>query len=57
MASNKLLKKYAQLIVKTGVNVQKNQQVVLVSSISAYDLALLVLEECYKAGASKVRLE
>ncbi|GMO14078.1 MAG: aminopeptidase [Mycoplasmoidaceae bacterium] len=52
-----LLLKYAKLVVTTGVNIQKGQIVSLVSSIAAYDLALLVLEECYKLGAKKVRIQ
>lgn len=46
-----LIKKYAELIVKTGANVQKGQLVELYSSIENAYFAEIVMEECYKAGA------
>ncbi|KRN90359.1 aminopeptidase [Ligilactobacillus ceti] len=48
------LKKYAELIVKVGVNVQKNQTVVLYISVQQQELAHLIVEEAYKLGASDV---
>ena len=55
--SNELLKKYAKLIVRTGVNVQKGQVVTLYSAVEQHAFAALVAEECYLAGAKKVNLE
>lgn len=52
-----LLKKYAELIVRTGANVQKGQVVQLVSSVSQHAFAALITEECYKAGAKKVNVD
>ena len=49
-----LIKKYAELIVKTGANVQKGQIVELSSSIENAYFAEIVMEECYKAGAKFV---
>ena len=49
-----LIKKYAELIVKTGANVQKGQIVELSSSIENASFAEIVMEECYKAGAKFV---
>ena len=51
------LKKYAELIVKVGVNVQKGQPVVLYISVTQQELAHLIVEESYGAGASEVMIE
>ena len=51
------LKKYAELIVKVGVNVQKGQPVVLYISVTQQELAHLIVEEAYEAGASEVMIE
>ena len=51
------LKKYAELIVKVGVNVQKGQPVVLYISVTQQELAHLIVEEAYGAGASEVMIE
>ena len=55
--SNALLQKYAELIVRTGANVQKGQVVQLTISVEQSDFAALIMEECYKAGAKKVNLD
>lgn len=52
-----LLKKYARLAVVTGAAVQKNQPVVVYADVEQSEFAMLVVEEAYKAGASKVRME
>lgn len=46
--------KYAQLIVKAGVNVQKGQKVVVEAPVENAKLAQLVTKEAYKAGADEV---
>lgn len=51
------LKKYARLIVRTGANVQKNQPVVIVSSVNDAYFTKYVVEECYKAKAKSVSVE
>ena len=51
------LNKYAELIVKVGVNVQKGQPVVLYISVTQQELAHLIVEEAYGAGASEVMIE
>lgn len=51
------LRKYAQLIVRCGANVQKKQEVVINCPVDQHDFALLVAEECYRAGASEVTME
>ena len=49
-----ILKKYAKLIVKMGVNVQKNQDVVINASVDDAYFVKYVVEEAYKAGAREV---
>ena len=51
------LKKYAKLIVKQGVNVQKNQSVIINASIESSEFVHMVVEECYKAKAKDVRVD
>lgn len=53
----KQLKKYARLIAEVGANVQKGQEVILRAEVENCDFAVLVAEECYKLGASKVTVE
>lgn len=48
------LQKLAELAVKVGVNVQKDQIVVIRTNVEAYDLVRLITEEAYKRGAKKV---
>ena len=55
--SKEILQKYAELIVRTGVNVQSGQVVQLTISVEQHDFAALVIEECYKAGAKKVNVD
>lgn len=49
-----VLKNYAKLLAKTGLNVQKGQDVIVTADISQAEFVLLVTEECYRAGARKV---
>lgn len=49
-----IIENYAKLIVKTGVNVQKGQEVFITGSIEVIDFIRLVTKECYSAGASRV---
>ncbi len=52
-----ILRKYAKLAAKVGVNVQKGQDVVIVASVDQEDLVVYVVEECYRLGANKVTVE
>jgi len=52
-----LLKNYANLIAKMGVNVQKGQEVVIYCDLDQPEFVKLLVEECYKAGAKKVIVE
>ena len=55
--SESLLQKYAELIVRTGVNVQPGQIVQLTASVEQHAFAARVMEECYRAGAKKVNVD
>ena len=49
-----ILKNYAKLLAKTGLNVQKGQDVIITADISQAEFVLMCAEECYRAGARKV---
>ena len=51
------LRAYARLIVRCGVNVQKGQEVMVYADLDQPDFVALVVEEAYKAKASKVIVE
>ncbi len=48
------LKKYAELIARCGVNVQKGQEVFIQAELDQPEFVKMVVDECYKAGAKKV---
>lgn len=52
-----MLKKYAELIVKVGANVQKGQEVFVYGSADQCEFITLVVEEAYKAGAKEVSVQ
>lgn len=51
------LKKYAELIVKCGLNVQNGQEVRIACELDQPEFVTMVVEECYKAGAKTVRVD
>lgn len=51
------LNKYAELIVKCGLNVKKGQEVLIRCGLDQPDFVALVVEECYKCGAERVKVE
>ena len=51
------LRKYAELTVKLGANVQKDQFVMIFCSIENRKFARMLVEECYKCKAKKVMVE
>lgn len=51
---NENLEKYAELIVATGVNVQKSHTVVLNISVDQSELARLITKKAYALGAAEV---
>ena len=51
------LKKYANLIAKCGVNVQKGQEVYITAELDQPEFVKMVVDECYKLGAKKVTVD
>lgn len=52
-----VMQKYAKLIARKGINVKKGQEVVVSASLDQPEFVKMVVEECYRAGASKVTVE
>ncbi len=52
-----VLRKYAQLIVRCGVNVQKGQEVLIYADLDQPEFVQMVVEECYKAKAKEVTVQ
>ena len=52
--TKKQLRKYAELIAKVGGNIKEGQQVNISAELDQPEFVTMLVEECYKAGASKV---
>jgi len=52
-----VLRKYAELIVRCGINVQKGQEVLIFADLDQPEFVKMVVEEAYKAKAKKVTVE
>ena len=52
-----VLREYAKLIVRCGVNVQKGQEVMIYADLDQPEFVKMVVEEAYKAKAKKVIVE
>lgn len=52
--NNNIMKKYAELLVKKGVNLQQGQKLVVSADVECASLVKLVASEAYQAGASDV---
>ena len=52
-----LKRKYAKLLVKQGVNIQKGQQLNISADVEAAEFVALLVEEAYRAGAGYVRVD
>ncbi len=50
----KILQQYAALIARMGVNVQKGQEVNICAELDQPEFVKILVEECYRAGASTV---
>lgn len=57
MIPKQLIEKYAELIVKSGANVQAGQVVLLTISVELHEFAAMLMEACYQAGAKKVNID
>ena len=51
------LQKYAKLLARTGLNIKKGQTVFIEAALDQPDFVTMVVEECYKAGASEVYVD
>ncbi len=51
------LQKYAKLLAKVGLNIKKGQTVFVAAALDQPEFVTMVVEECYKAGASEVHVE
>ena len=49
-----ILRSYAKLIARTGVNIEKGQEVMILAALDQPEFVKMLVEECYRAGASKV---
>ncbi len=49
-----VLREYAKLIVRCGMNVQKGQEVIISAGLEQPEFVQMVVEECYKAKAKEV---
>ncbi|MHC1684099.1 MAG: aminopeptidase [Clostridiaceae bacterium] len=54
---NELLRSYAELAVKVGINLQKNQTLVINASVDSKDFVRMIAEIAYKSGARYVHIE
>lgn len=52
-----LQRKYAKLLVKQGINVQKGQQVNISADVESAEFVAILAEEAYRAGAGEVRVD
>ncbi len=52
-----ILRSYARLIARVGVNIQKGQDVLISCELDQPKFVELLVDECYKAGARKVKVE
>jgi len=51
------LRNYAKLLARTGLNIQKGQDVVIRCDLDQPEFVKMAVEECYKAGARKVTVD
>lgn len=52
-----ILRNYARLIATMGINVKKDQDVIITAELEQPEFVYMVVEECYKAGARKVTVD
>lgn len=51
------LKKYAELLARAGLNIQKGQEVFIVAGLDQPEFVEMVVEACYQCGAKRVTVE
>ena len=52
-----VLRKYAKLIARCGVNVKRGQEVLIQAELDQPEFVKMLVDECYKAGAKKVSVD
>ena len=52
-----ILRNYARLIARVGINIQKGQEVIVTCDLDQPKFVELLVDECYKAGAKYVKVE
>ena len=52
-----VIRKYAKLIAKMGVNVKKGQEVIIRAELDQPEFITMLVEECYKCGAKTVTVD
>lgn len=52
-----LIQNYAKLIACKGANIKKGDEVIIQASVEQPEFVKMVADECYKAGAKRVRVE
>ena len=52
-----LMEKYARLVVRSGVNVQKGQLLVINASARDYEFVRMCVKEAFEAGAGEVQVK
>lgn len=52
-----MLRNYARLLARVGVNIEKGQKVIVQAGLDQPEFVAMLMDECYKAGASAVRVE
>lgn len=52
-----VLRNYARLIARMGVNVRKGQEVIVRAELDQPEFVKMVVEECYRLGASSVEVD
>ena len=52
-----VLREYAKLLVRCGVNIQKGQDLMIYAGLDQPEFVQMVVEEAYKAKARKVIVE
>lgn len=51
------MRSYAKLLARVGVNVKKGDEVIVVAELDQPEFVEMVVRECYRAGAARVRVE
>ena len=52
-----ILRNYAKLIARMGINIQKGQDVIIYCQLDQPRFVEMLVDECYKAGARFVKVE